>query len=159
MRHMGLAKRKEKPPWQISVTFYNVEVIKSQIMTDLDWQHTYLTRSPNKIDVSPTCLTYQTCPTASRDLPLLHQPDLTECRTLLQCQQLPSNPNGRKKKTPQTQVSQDMAVQCEQRRWRSPSNIRCDGPEDNTGQAMPVTKGTVPTQQTETNGWCVERLL
>lgn len=34
---MGLAKRKEKPPWQISATFYNAEVIKSQRMTDLDW--------------------------------------------------------------------------------------------------------------------------
>lgn len=35
---------------------------------------------------------------ASRDLPLLHQPDLTECGTLLQCQQLPSNSKGKKKK-------------------------------------------------------------
>lgn len=35
-RLMGLAERKEKPPWQISATFYNVEVIKSQIMSDFD---------------------------------------------------------------------------------------------------------------------------
>lgn len=37
MGPMGLAKSKEKAPWQISATFYNVEVIKSQLMTDLDW--------------------------------------------------------------------------------------------------------------------------
>jgi len=48
------------------------------------------------------------------------------------------------KKTSQTQVTQGTTAQCEQCRWRPPSNILRDCPEDNTGQVTQVPRGQYP---------------